>query len=208
MCLSYHKRVWWILSEVAGTLKPYQLWSNSLERFALRGVEDAKRSSSHLLTSNRPHMSGTPSHMVNFPLLDIFDINPGYLFLLQKHFLAKIQMVLLVSYFLGIRRGGRDRLGSHAGRQEVSRCNTRCESQGTCNATRTPPPSANKAEPTLALKPRGDVTRSPKQGYQWPHKRTHVLQNFKKKKKKNVWKKKWNIIRWRKSVGRKNLENH
>ena len=25
--------------------------------------------------------------------------------------------------------------------------------------------------PTLALKPRGDVTRSPKQGYQWPHKK-------------------------------------
>ena len=41
----------------------------------------------------------------------------------------------------------------------------------TCNVTRTPPPSANKAEPTLALKPRGDVTRSPKQGYQWPHKK-------------------------------------
>ena len=26
-------------------------------------------------------------------------------------------------------------------------------------------------ESTLALKPRGDVTRSPKQGYQWPHKK-------------------------------------
>ena len=47
---------------------------------------------------------------------------------------------------------------------------------------RTPPPSANKAEPTLALKPRGDVTRSPKQGYQWPHKWTCVQQNFKIKK--------------------------
>ena len=23
--------------------------------------------------------------------------------------------------------------------------------------------------PTLALEPKGDVTRSPKQGYQWPH---------------------------------------
>ena len=31
-----------------------------------------------------------------------------------------------------------------------------------------PPQSSNKAEPILALKPRGDVTRSPKQGYQWP----------------------------------------
>ena len=36
----------------------------------------------------------------------------------------------------------------------------------------TPPPGANKAVPTLTLKPRGDVTRSPKQGYQWPHKWT------------------------------------
>ena len=35
----------------------------------------------------------------------------------------------------------------------------------------TPLPSVNKAEPTVALKPRGDVTRSPKQGYQWPHKK-------------------------------------
>ena len=40
--------------------------------------------------------------------------------------------------------------------------------------SRTPPPSANKAEPTLALKLRGDVTRSQKQGYQWPHKWTCV----------------------------------
>ena len=28
--------------------------------------------------------------------------------------------------------------------------------------------NANKAEPTLALNPRGDITRNPKQGYQWP----------------------------------------
>ena len=39
--------------------------------------------------------------------------------------------------------------------------------------------SANKAEPTLALKPRGDITRSPKQGYQWPHKWTCVQQKLK-----------------------------
>ena len=31
---------------------------------------------------------------------------------------------------------------------------------------------------TLAMKPTEDVTRSPKQGYQWPHKRTCVHQNF------------------------------
>ena len=38
---------------------------------------------------------------------------------------------------------------------------------------------ANKAEPTLALNPRGDVTRKPKKGYQWPQKRTCVsAKNF------------------------------
>ena len=45
-----------------------------------------------------------------------------------------------------------------------------------------PPPSANKAEPTLALQPRGDFTRSPKQGYQWPHKWICVQEKLKKKK--------------------------
>ena len=49
--------------------------------------------------------------------------------------------------------------------------------------SRTPLQSLNKAEPTLALKPRGDITRSPKQGYQWPQKWTCVQQRFKKKKK-------------------------
>ena len=38
------------------------------------------------------------------------------------------------------------------------------------NGSRTPPPSANKLL-TLALKPRGGYARSPKQGYQWPHKK-------------------------------------
>ena len=32
--------------------------------------------------------------------------------------------------------------------------------------------------PTLALKPRRDVTRSPKQGYQWPQKWTCLHQKF------------------------------
>ena len=32
--------------------------------------------------------------------------------------------------------------------------------------------------PTLDLKSRGHVTRSPKQGYQWPHKKDFVLQFF------------------------------
>ena len=48
----------------------------------------------------------------------------------------------------------------------------------------TPLQSSNKAEPTLALKPRGDLTSSPKQGYQWPQKWTCVQQNFFLKKKK------------------------
>ena len=39
-----------------------------------------------------------------------------------------------------------------------------------------PPLSANEAEPTLALKSRGDVTRYPKEGCQWPHKRTIARQ--------------------------------
>ena len=46
-----------------------------------------------------------------------------------------------------------------------------------------PAQSLNKAEPTLALKPRGDVTRSLKQGYQWPQKWTYVKQKNLKKKK-------------------------
>ena len=44
--------------------------------------------------------------------------------------------------------------------------------------SRTPLQSSNKTEPTLALKPRGDITRSPKQGYQWPQKWTCVQQKF------------------------------
>ena len=47
----------------------------------------------------------------------------------------------------------------------------------------TPSQISNKAEPTLALKPRGDVTRSPKQGY---HKVTCVQQKLYKKKKLKV----------------------
>ena len=76
---------------------------------------------------------------------------------------------------------GSDRL--RAGRQEVGKCSTRGESWG-MYITFASAKIANKAEPTLALKPRGDVTRNPKQGYQWPQKRTCVRQKLKKKKKK------------------------
>ena len=48
----------------------------------------------------------------------------------------------------------------------------------------TPPQNSNKAEPTLALKPRGDITRSPKQGYQWPQNGHVSNKNFLKKKQK------------------------
>ena len=33
---------------------------------------------------------------------------------------------------------------------------------------------------TLALKPRADITRSPKQGYQWPHKNDLSSKNLQK----------------------------
>ena len=45
---------------------------------------------------------------------------------------------------------------------------------------------SNKAEPTLALKPRGHVTRSLKQGYQWPQKWTCVQQKLKKTRMHSV----------------------
>ena len=38
-------------------------------------------------------------------------------------------------------------------------------------------PSVNKVAHS-SFETRGDVTRSPKQGYQWPHKRTGVINNF------------------------------
>ena len=76
---------------------------------------------------------------------------------------------------------GSDRL--RAGHQEVGKCSTRGESWG-MYVTFASAKIANKAEPTMALKPRGDVTRNPKQGYQWPQKRTCVRQKTLKKKKK------------------------
>ena len=66
----------------------------------------------------------------------------------------------------------------NAGHQE---CSTKDGSQG-MHITFTSAKEANKAEPTLALKPRGDVTRNPKQGDQWPPKKGHMCppKNFKK----------------------------
>ena len=50
-------------------------------------------------------------------------------------------------------------------------------------------PSVNKGEPSLAMKPRGDVTRSLKQGHQWPHKKDSCSSKIKKQKLKSQnWK--------------------
>ena len=49
-----------------------------------------------------------------------------------------------------------------------------------------PPQKANKAEPTLALTPRGNITRNPKQGYQWPPKKDMCVRQKLLKKKKKV----------------------
>ena len=56
-------------------------------------------------------------------------------------------------------------------RQEVGMCSTRGGSQGMYIMFTS---AMWIRQPTLALKPRGDVTRNPKRGYQWPQKRTHV----------------------------------
>ena len=40
------------------------------------------------------------------------------------------------------------------------------------------------SESTLALKPRADITRSPKQGYQWPHKKDMCPPKILKKEEK------------------------
>ena len=83
----------------------------------------------------------------------------------------------------------------HTGCQEVGKCSTRGESWG-MYITFASAKIVNKAEPTLALKPRGDVTRNPKQGYQWPQNRTCVCVHQKLKKKNNnnkQTKKPWRI---------------
>ena len=79
---------------------------------------------------------------------------------------------------------GSDRL--RAGRQEVGKCSTRGESWG-MYITFASAKIVNKAEPTLALKPRGDITRNPKQGYQWPQKRTCVSAKKKNLKKNQTY---------------------
>ena len=66
-------------------------------------------------------------------------------------------------------------LGYHADPYTVSRCHTRGESEDHRGK------KAHKGS-TLALKPRVDITRSPKQGYQWPHEENlcspKIIKNF------------------------------
>ena len=71
------------------------------------------------------------------------------------------------------------RIGCHRDLYTISRCCTRSDSED--HYRRKP---ASKGS-TLALKPRTSVTRSPKQGYQWPHKKDlypspNIKKNFKK----------------------------
>ena len=63
---------------------------------------------------------------------------------------------------------------------QVGKCSTRGGSRG-MYITFASAKNAIKAEPTVALKPGGDVTRNPKQGYSGLKKRTCVRQKLKKK---------------------------
>ena len=77
-------------------------------------------------------------------------INLFWSILLQYHFWTRQQI-----------RGSK-RLSCHADIYTVSRCRTRGESEDHWS-------KKTRKGSTLALKPRADVTRSPKQGYQWHH---------------------------------------
>ena len=72
---------------------------------------------------------------------------------------------------------GSKRLGLHAGHQEVSRCCTRDKSvKPIAHRWR----STQARESTLALKSRTDITRNPKQGYHWLHKKDWCAPKIKK----------------------------
>ena len=68
------------------------------------------------------------------------------------------------------------RLGCHADLYTVSRCHTRGESEDHTSG------KACKKGSILALKPRADITRSPKQGYRWPHEKDLHPPKIKKNK--------------------------
>ena len=62
-------------------------------------------------------------------------------------------------------------------------CSTRGRSLGMYITFASAKKKENKAEPTLAFKPREDVTRNPKQGDQWPQKKDMCPPKTLKKKK-------------------------
>ena len=66
-----------------------------------------------------------------------------------------------------------------AGRLEVGKCSSRGGSRGMYITFAS---AMRIRQPTLALKPRGDVTKNPKQGCQWPQKWTCIRQKLLKKK--------------------------
>ena len=76
---------------------------------------------------------------------------------------------------------GQDRLC--AGCKEAGKCSTRGGSWGMYITFAS---AMWIRQPTLALKPRGHVTRNPKQGYQWPQKWHESAKNFKKKERKRT----------------------
>ena len=69
------------------------------------------------------------------------------------------------------------KLSCHADPHTVSRCHTRSETEDRTSE------KACKGS-TQALKPMADITRSPKQEYQWPHKKDLCPPNLKKNQKK------------------------
>ena len=88
--------------------------------------------------------------------------------------------IIFIEYQDYMQVRGSKRLSCHADFYAASRCHTRGESKDhTCE-------KARKKGSTLALKPRADITRSPKQGYQWPHQKNLCPQEtVKKKREKN-----------------------
>ena len=68
------------------------------------------------------------------------------------------------------------RLSCQADLHTVSRCHTRGESEDHTSD------EVRKKGFTLALEPRADVTRSPKQWYQWPHEKDWCPPKIKKNK--------------------------
>ena len=74
-------------------------------------------------------------------------------------------------------------IGCYAGCQEVGRYHTRGAETSTVHCVQVRKHTGKGS--TLALKPRADITRSQKQGYQWPHKK-NSCHSKKFKKKKNL----------------------